>query len=190
MLSRSLLPLVFLIVLTTGAFGSDFTFRKTNWGMTKEQVRSAEELKNPMEKENLLAYKTNVLSKNVYLVYEFINGKLGKARYVVAEEHSNKNNYITDYNSFVEALTKKYGKPMSNDTLWTNDLYRDDPSERGFAVSLGHLLYQTKWGNSATDITAGLFGENYNITCFVEYSSVQYRDEFKARENKKSMEDL
>ncbi len=54
------------------------------------------------------------------------------------EKHSNDNLYITDYNSLVSSLPGKYGEPKSQDALWSDKLFKDDPEDYGFAIAIGH----------------------------------------------------
>ena len=110
--------------------------------------------------------------------------------------HSNENDYILDFNKLKEILTKKYGKPIEDERLWKNDLYRDDPQYWGFAISLGHLIYLATWETPATDttdttiITLLLNGENFEIMFCIEYLSKNlHKLEEKAIE-KKSLEEL
>jgi hypothetical protein len=44
------------------------------------------------------------------VIYIFAGDKLTRAKYSIIEEHSNKNDYISDYKAIKELLTKKYGK--------------------------------------------------------------------------------
>lgn len=70
-----------------------------------------------------------------YVVYVFVRGKLVRTKYVIVEEHSNRNDYIRDYKSLKTQLSKKYGAPIEDETIWKNSLYKDDREEWGFAVS-------------------------------------------------------
>jgi len=101
-----------------------YDFRKTTWGMSKLQVKKAEKGKIPLEDENLQAYKGIVVSGlDCDIVYEFAQGKLVLAQYQFTETHSNRNDYISDYNSLKKVLMKKYGKPIKDQQVWKNDLY-------------------------------------------------------------------
>lgn len=101
----------FTIIFSTTCFAEDHTFRKTKWGMSIAEVKSSEPLDVVKEKDDLLGYKTNVIGKDVFVAYFFIDNQLVRARYVLAESHSNNNDYIIDYNDFKEILIKKYGPP-------------------------------------------------------------------------------
>lgn len=160
-----------------------FSFRKTNWGMGKDEVKKSEPLAPVREEENGIIYKTVLLGKNVLLAYAFQDNKLVRAKYILAEEHSNKNLFISDFEEFVKALTKKYGEPKSNDHYWLKDLYKNKISEWGLAISLGHLAYYAQWSTKPTKITAWLTGDNYSITCGIEYDSNEL-----AEFDKKAME--
>jgi len=65
------------------------------------------------------------------------------------------------------------------------DLYKDDYSDWGTAISLGHLLYFSTWETENTEIASILTGENFDISCVIEYSSKSLEElEKKAKEKK------
>ena len=102
---------------------------------------------------------------------------------MLAESHSNKTDFITDYEDFKKILIKKYGNPTKDESFWKNDLYKDDYSDWGTAISLGHLIYFSTWSTSNTEINNMIMGENYDISCIVEYSSTNLKEiEKKAQE--------
>jgi hypothetical protein len=68
---------------------------------------------------------------------------------------------------------EKYGNPYDEKEYWSDDLYKDDYSKYGFAVSLGHLSYTTEWRSPTTIIFAWLDGDNYKISHGVQYSSIE-----------------
>ncbi|GAI82346.1 unnamed protein product [marine sediment metagenome] len=107
----------------------------------------------------------------IFVVTVFLQDKLYNTGYVFTGEHSNKNDYIRDYKNLKGILTKKYGKPKSDRTTWDNDLFKNDRSQWGLAVSIGHLSYGTMWETSNTYITLILNGDNYEITLLAAYDS-------------------
>ncbi len=164
-------------------------FRKTTWGMSKSQVKATEAGVPNSEDESVLMYSSRISGMNALVIYIFAENKLVRAKYLFTEEHSNRNDYITDYNSLKEALGKKYGKIKNEETVWRNDLYRDDFSQWGFAVSLGHLIYYSQWNTENTNISLVLSGENYDIKLAAEYTSKALEKlEEKVREKKQSSE--
>jgi len=187
-LLKVVITCLFVLIFSGICTADDFTFRKTKWGMSAADVKASEPLKIAKEEGNLLCYKTSVLGKDVFIFYFFIDDQLTRARYGLAESHSNKNDFITDYEDFKKILLKKYGNPIKDESLWRNDLYKDDYSNWGTAISVGHLLYFSKWKTKATEINNMLMGENYDISCIVEYSSNNLKEIEKKAQEKKALE--
>jgi len=164
-----------------------YDFRETYWGMSKEQVKATENKSPDLEKENSLLYNVNIGGEEYYCVYNFLEDSLYNSGYVFSGKHTNKNIYIDDYKKLKDILIKEYGKPKSDRMTWDNDLYKDDRSEWGFAVSLGHLSYGNIWETSNTYITLGLNGDNYKINLIVSYDSRKLKnwaDKIKSEKNK------
>ena len=105
------------------------------------------------------------------------NGLLYKRTIMTREKHSNDNLYIDDYNNLKEALTLKYGKPKTDETRWLNDLFKDDTSDYGLAISIGHLVYRVFWETERTNIVMLLGGDNYVIAHAVVYTDKNYVEE-------------
>ena len=145
-------------------------FRNTRWGMSLDEVKNSEENQPTNNKNDLLVYINEIAGLSCKIVYIFADNKLTRAKYVFTNEHSNKNDFIVDYNEMKELLSKKYGVPYDKE-LWKNDLYKDDYGQWGFAISLGHLMYYSEWATPNTSIKLVLNGENYNIDFQLEYSS-------------------
>ena len=188
-LSLVLMGLV-VIIFAEHSFSEDFDFRKTRWGMTVAEVKSSEPLTVAEEGKNYLGYKTQVIGKNVLVIYIFADNQLVRSKYMLAESHTNKNDFITDYDDFKEILQKKYGKPSLDKIFWKNDLYKDDHSDWGIAISLGHLIHLSKWETQDTEIIDILTGENYKITCGVEYASKNLKSIEKKEKEKKALNDF
>lgn len=184
------LSIVLILMVTSASicFGDEYTFRNTLWGMSVEQVKSSEKIKPEIEEKNRLGYKTNLLGKDMILLYIFVENKLVRAKYILKERHMNKNDYINDFMVFKEVLTKKYGLPNQNEVIWKKDLYKDDPQNYGLAISMGHCLYYSSWDTNKTEITLGLFGDNFDVTCGIEYVGKDYRELEEKEEEKKALE--
>jgi len=150
-----------------------YDFRKTNWGMSMEQVKATEDKKPDSEYDTSLVYYVKIVGDDYLCGYSFLQDKLYNTGYVFVGKHTNENLYIDDYENLKEILTEKYGKPKSDRTTWHNDLYKSDRSEWGFAVSLGHLSYGAIWETPKTYITLVLNGDNYKINLLIAYNSVE-----------------
>ena len=180
--------LSFLVTFfTQNCFADDYSFRKTTGGVSKAQVKSSESLTLSKEEEKNLYYKTNILGKDVMLVYAFVSNKLVSAYYILSESHTNKNDFINDYDKFKNTLTKKYGKAKEDRIIWKNDLYKDKYSDWGMALSVGHLIYMTSWETHDTEIRNLLHGENYDISSIISYRSKKLKG---LEEKAKEKEDL
>jgi len=179
---------LFLITFTlTSILLNGQDFRNANWGMTYSQVKSSESAKLVKESSDLLAYQTTLADFDAFVLYIFAGGKLTRTQYKIIETHTNKNDYISDYNTLKELLQKKYGNTTGDEKIWKNELYKDDLSEWGFAVSLGHLVYYATWKTAKTDVILSLSGENYEIETVIEYSSTELG---KLEDNLRSQDDL
>lgn len=170
---------------------SQYDFRKACWGMTKEQVLASETAESiAKNKERELAYKGSVNDLDCKIIYVFAYDTLVKARYLINEEHSNKNEYITDYEKLKEILNKKYGDPTKDRTTWLSSIYKDNSRDWGLAISLGQLVYFTEWDTESTQIWLMLQGDNHKIQFSVEYTSIKYAYLDKMLEKENQIDEL
>lgn len=162
----------------TNSRGELKKFRDASFGISTKELKSIEKAKfveNIKDgNEETLIYNGIVGGLDCDIFYFFINDKFLMGAYFFIEEHSNRNLYIDDYKIVLNNIKDKYGNPDYNDYEWLNDLYRDDVSEWGFAVSLGHLIYNSSWTFSNGSIYTVLKGDNYKITHMVRYRINDY----------------
>jgi len=152
-------------------------FRKANWGMSKEQVKATENRKPDFEDNTSVGYKMKINGNDFLCIYSFLQDKLYNSGYALSGTHTNKNLYIDDYEELKETLTKKYGKPkMDIPGLWRNDLYKDDKSHWGMAISVGHLAYASQWETTTTTISLRLHGDNFKISLVLSYDSKELKE--------------
>jgi hypothetical protein len=153
------------------------TFRKTSWGQTRDDVRRSEEGEPVYDKGDVLGYKSTVARLDCLIGYVFVGDQLVRGRYQITETHSNKNDHIRDYIALKVLLERKYGTPDNDDdeTEWRNDLYKDDNEDWGLAVSIGHVVFTSRWEAGPTDIVLLLNGDNYKTSLVVEYQSRELR---------------
>ena len=184
---KKLILVVFVVSLVTQAKlsqGEDFTFRNSNWGMTKEAVAASENRLDPVSiNKNSIAYKTQLLGKNVQLMYFFTQNRLTGSAYKLDDNYLNSNHFLNTYKTFKAALIRKYGSPAEETTTWTNDTFRNVRLKRGLALSLGHTEYFSNWETPQTRINISLKEENYYVQCLIEYWSKEHT--YLADENRK-----
>jgi len=68
--------------------------------------------------------------------------------------------------------------PLSGrgEIYWENELYKNDKSNWGLAISIGHLSYNSVWETSTTDIELALDGNNYKVNLRVRYTSKELKE--------------
>ncbi len=166
------------------------TFRNTCWGMTRKRVKQAEVSELFYEEDQYLLYRGKIADLECCIVYGLVEDRLVRARYVITEEHPNRNDHISDYETIKEALAIKYGKPADDQVVWSADLYKEDDDDWGVSVSLGHLVFGCDWSTDSTDILLMLCGENYEISFVVEYTSQKLKPFEAAARRRKSLVDF
>jgi hypothetical protein len=180
------LLLCFLAVSVSGQTQSPADFRKVSWGMTREQVKAVESSKLFKEDERGLFYTSELSGFGAVMIgYIFAQGKLVRASYVSEVRHTNSNAFIDDFKTIGSILSEKYGKPESDDVVWLDDLYKDDPDNWGMAVSAGHLVYEAVWRTKTTKILEKLKGDNFEVTLIVQYTSRELEGLEEARDKEK-----
>ena len=104
-----------------------YDFRKTNWGMSKEQVKATENKKSEWDSDIFVEYKVKINMKNFVCMYYFFEDELYKSGYFFSGEHTNENLYIDDYEELKEILIKervKQGDGSSFDNTLVNNRRR------------------------------------------------------------------
>ncbi|MGE0931261.1 hypothetical protein [Peijinzhouia sedimentorum] len=152
--------------------GNDF--RVSKWGDSKTVVMQKEGKTDLSTIDDVYFFSDFVAGISCDVAYIFTKDKLTMAKYLFTPAHSNKNDFIKDFRELVNLMTEKYGKPDYNAPQWHNFLYKEDPDDYGFAVSLGHLSYNAGWLGQTTEIIVALHGENYQISLEIQYASKKY----------------
>jgi len=180
---NTIILLLFLLVssdLMSQETNQKNDFRNSRWGMKKDKVLSTEKNK-PKDVGTrgqyfIALYTGEITDLKANYLYWFLDDVLVQGGYVLREEHSNENEYINDYNKIKEILTRKYGSPIKSDSFWFNDLYKNNPQRYGFALSIGHLGFESKWETDRTLIRLTLKGDNSDIDSSLVYTSKLYKE--------------
>ncbi len=74
-----LIVLCILVIFTSILFAevAGYDFRKTNWGMSKEQVKATEDKNPDFEDNTMLSYSVAIKEKDFVCTYSFLKDKLG-----------------------------------------------------------------------------------------------------------------
>jgi len=123
-----------------------YDFRETSWGMSKEQVKLAENKKLDSEEDNKLIYSVEIYGRDYYCTYFFSKNKLHGGIYYFKGKYINKNSYVINYKRLKESLTKKYGKSISG-------------SEK-----------VARWETPITSISLALFDTSSRVELLILYS--------------------
>lgn len=165
-------------------------FRGVEWGASKGDVKEVEGSAPIFEEDLYIVYQDTIGGLKANVFYQFYNDKLASAAYIFTEQHSQDNGYISDFKMVDDLLTEKYGEPESEKVNWEDDLYRDDPSRYGFAVSIGHLSYFTTWIDGDVEISNMLAGDNYTVNHAISYEFIPLMEKIEASEKSKDKNKL
>jgi hypothetical protein len=175
-----------LLLFVAGPLFAD-DVRGHNWGDSLAVVKKSETAKFIDQDATHLLFTDTVGGISVNILYTFLDGRLVRAGYRNADTHTNKNDFIQDYRKLNELLTKKYGKPEVDKTVWRNELYKDDPSNFGMAISAGHLFYSAQWNLERTIILSVISGDKFKITHTVDYQEVASKKEQQQKQEQQEL---
>ncbi len=153
-------------------------------------VKKSEKDKLLNSAKHSLIFESRLLDMDCWSIYLFTQDRLTRTKYMVQEDHSNKNDYILDYRRFKAALSKKYGEPTQDKHHWRDDLYKDDYSDWGLAISIGHLQIYTEWNTPETSVFLSLMGDKFEVSLEVQYTSKELKILEKKASEEKIMDDL
>lgn len=160
--------LIAAILYTLPSTAQDF--RKVSWGMSKSEVKQAEELELFDERDDGLLYETTIANEDVYLVYFFFKGKLTRAKYLLSAEYLNDNQHYEDYIALNELLEKKYGEPIDIQVNWIDEVHEEPESAHwGTAVGYGHLSLSRTYSTETTEITSSLYADDTEVVNEILY---------------------
>ncbi len=153
-------------------------FRGNYWGTTKEQVglRTGRSFSSSGLGVFLGDERCRVVGLKCSVSFYFLGAELVRGLTSIREEHSNKNDFILDYERLKAGLNRKYGAPTRTDVRWRNDLFRENPDAFGMAVGLGHLIFESTWETATTTIDLVLSGDNSEVLLAVMYTSRKHSE--------------
>jgi hypothetical protein len=156
--------------------------------MTKDEVRQSEDIIPAQDREGLLGYYVEVYGKKASLSYVFESNKLKSANYCLAIEHSNKNEFISDYMDVKNKLIVDYGMPAQDTVLWKSEQYKKDVEKWGLAVSNGNSIFYAAWNTATTQIMEMLRGRNSEIELCIIYGDLKDIDVAKEHKDAEDLE--
>ncbi len=151
-----------------------FDVRKSNWGMEKAEVKKSEDLQLIRETPTTVEYKFKLIGLESKVIYKFTQDKTGRTRltgaqYKIDQDDVNPARFFDDYKALKNYLRRLYGSPVSDENNWTNEIYKADEKNWGFAISLGFLTCKATWKNTRTKTVLALSGANHILSTNIEY---------------------
>ena len=151
--------------VTKAAFG------ESRWGMSPKEVRR---LYPKLKKEGEYYAKEHTIAGiDGFLAFDFHDNKLVRVFFISNERYTNDNAHLSDFDTLAGLLKQKYGAPEIDNITWDNDLYRDDPSSYGMAVSVGHLRVNKGWDEGNTRVGLLLSGQNFKVSLTLVYMDLE-----------------
>ncbi len=146
-----------------------FDVRKAKWGMSRDEVKKTEKLQLLSDKKDMVEYKFTLLGLNCKIQYKFSENKLTSAEYVIEQDDVNPSRFYEDYKALKSFLRQMYNAPVTDEKNWTNDIYKAEEKNWGFAISLGFLTCKTTWQSPTTRIFLTQNGGNHMINTSIQY---------------------
>jgi hypothetical protein len=145
------------------------------WGATKHDVRMAYPRGGMTTGTVFVVPSTDVAGKPAALSFGFANDSLRSVSVFFTEKYANPNTYIEAFAEVERLLTLKYGPVKVSKELWTNDrsVYRNIPSQMGFAVAAGDVSMVRTWEIDATRISLACLGERLTPQVAIHYESLR-----------------
>lgn len=164
---------------------NEYDFRKTKWGMSKEEVKNTEQGEIVFESDKKIDYHTTMMGVNSKIGYTFRDDELIRASSFFSDEHNTNDEYIEQYEVIKKALKKQYGRTVIDTIQQKDPSMRIDPDKTSDAVCNGELLYAAQWDLPGSDVQLLLRGENSKCILSILYISEEaFRQIMEGRENK------
>ena len=172
--------------------------RRVVWGMAKEEVRNTEKLEplsfdvpgvaatemyDSNENVSVLMYQTRVVGISAFLVYTFVDDKLGSMAYASSEDHSDNNLYASDFENLNSTLYGKYGRWKSDDDNAT-DLEQRAKLDMRFILGRGGYRRTVIWQTPRTVIRHQISNNDLGVAHLLIYESLEFNNR-----RKKSIQD-
>ncbi len=148
-------------------------FRTVRWGMSIPEVKKQEVAKLLNESNTQLEYEAEFLGYTCKVFYYFTSSKLQRAEMFISQDHTDPAKYYKDYEKLIKFLNPLYGAPISDQKNWKNEMYKNDRSRYGFAISIGFLTCKTVWNNNRSQVSLNISGGNHKIKTNLEYIGVE-----------------
>ena len=146
------------------------TLDELTWGMTQQQVQDL--YPGAHGNDNYLALEAVIEGLSALQGFVFTEQRLTGVMVHFQSKHHDRSAYLRDYDQLKRALTDRHGHPTKHSTEWTDDFYKNQPEQYGFALELGHMSKRAAWKSRDTLIDLYVVGRNKEITLTLMYQSL------------------
>ncbi len=149
------------------------------WGAPIEKIISLEgepDQRKKLDNLEVLYYQRDLMDYMAYLQFIFNDNSLIQIHIELWQIAGSKNKPLRDYEQIKTCLSTNFGSPFEDIVHWQNPTFRYDELSWGYAVSLGHLIYQTRWINQGVELGLRLRGENKKNWLEVEGTQINYQE--------------
>jgi hypothetical protein len=147
--------------------------RSVCWGMSPDRVKAMEGAPLLLERADssgaALVYGDSLRGLGVRVTFSFLDDQLVGVEYRVTQSHADPADYIVDYHALRAALVEESGPPADEQTVWKEDLFREDPHYWGIAVGAGELVKWARWRTPRSRVALLLTRSDDGISLTVEY---------------------
>lgn len=159
------------------------------WGASKRDVRA--QYPTAREWKGHLVTDDTIAGYGALVYFLFADDTLVASRVFFTVEHSNDNDFLSDFDHVDRLLNGKYGDADTPRRYhWRKSLYRDDTERWGMAVAAGHLWVFSLWDGVDTEIEHALTGDNFKVRHAINYRSVAHKDLKAAADAKQASDGL
>ena len=156
----------------TKVIRSQVYLEDAEWGMSSDQLKRIEGQPVHLGESQgyqIIGYQREILERDCLIGFYFSNNRLKGAKLSFLEPHTNKNQNIADFKRIKDLLVQKYGRPIEDKISWEDVTHKENISEWGNAIGMGHLEYVSKWSARKTEVLLRLFGGEDEISLEVTY---------------------
>ena len=125
-----------------------------------------------MNPESLM-YSESVLGYSSRIIYVFSDDKMVRAEYVIDQPHVDPEKFLGDYENLKVALEPVFGEIQLEQNIWKNSMYKNNPKQWGFAISIGFLRRKSVWQNERTRISLFISGQSHEISTRLEFTELE-----------------
>jgi hypothetical protein len=147
-------------------------FRGFPWGVDVDTVKAGETAELKKELPTALLYVGTVAGTEMMISFDF--AETGLAEGSMSTIHFQPSvKQLEMYHLMGALLSKKYGEPAENTTIWHDHTLKHRPDKLELALALGHVEFSCRWNLEDTVIRTSLSMSNGEVLVWVNYCELE-----------------